>query len=314
MTPFVVLSATAMSLCFSVTLKAQAGTTVLPAAQSATVPLKEVSGLSFFDGSIFAVGDRTHQIFELPLSNKGEVLIDQIRSVDFHQKIPGASGLSSSQWEAIQMDQSGLAVVLSESPARLVILKPRGSEFVRSIALRVPAENPFYTSWESDPSSGGEGLLLLEGGFLLIAKEKNPSALLLFGPSKSKLPSTVQVLRAKSWPLPEAPELDLLWSWTPTENATLQLPDLSELALSPQQEILILSDESRKFCSVFKGLSFSEKHFDTKECFSLEKKMKNPEGLAYKGLHAIVGIDNTAKKPNIFLLAPHPKSGPQGSP
>ena len=285
-----------------ITLNTPAGAEVLKMSHSAALPLKEVSGLCAHQGSVYAVGDRTHQIFEIPLSPRGEVLKNQVRSQELLQKIPGAQGVRSSQWEAIQMDQSGMAVVLSESPPQVVILKPKTFEFIKNISLRVPAVHPLHSSWTSDHSSGGEGLLLLEDGLLLIAKEKNPTALLLFGPLKSKPSEEIQLLKSKNWKVPEISELGLLWSWTPTDNAMTQLKDFSELAVSPQGDILILSDQSRQFCSVLKKLSLSEARFDTNTCFSFKEKFRNPEGLVHQGFHVVVGVDNTAKIENIFFF------------
>jgi hypothetical protein len=67
---------------------------------------------------------------------------------------------------------------------------------VASINLAVEGRSAFARSWSDPEGSGGEGVVLLPGGHLLIAKEKHPAALIEFGPRGSRSRGLV---RAAHW-------------------------------------------------------------------------------------------------------------------
>ena len=73
-------------------------------------------------------------------------------------------------------------LLLQEAPPRAELVDLDASRVVASITLRFEGRSELARSWLSPDSSRGEGAVLLPGGHLLIAKEKDPAVLIEFGP------------------------------------------------------------------------------------------------------------------------------------
>lgn len=275
---------------------------------SLTLKLHELSGLtkhpSLPEMTYLAIGDRSYEIAQFTIPSDPSKAL----SFDLAKKVPGAAAQRSSQWEAIQADSNGTIVLLVEDPARILIVSLKDKDVTGSYDLVVNEEHPLAKSWKEQASSRGEGLLLLEDGFILVAKEKNPRALMLFGPMGSALPSKVQLLKSPSWKTPaqEMKSLELLYSWEPSEKAALQLADVSDLAADINAGIFLLSDESRRICEIRLPLLTTAAHFDTNSCFVFPGKLPHPEGLSIQGTSFVVGLDNMAKKTNVHAFTRRP--------
>ena len=85
------------------------------------------------------------------------------------------------QVEAVCADGAGRILILQESPPRVELLDWAARPSTR-IALDIPAGHPLHDSWVDAESSQGEGAAFMQGGHLLIAKEKDPAAFIEFGP------------------------------------------------------------------------------------------------------------------------------------
>jgi hypothetical protein len=276
---------------------------VLNAVGSFTLNVKELSALAPHPeepDTFFAIGDRGYQVvqFQIPTDPS------KLQIYDFGKIIPGALIQKGSQWEALQVDVDQTAVVLVEDPARVLVLDLKTKTLKTSFDLSIKDNHPLAASWKRDPGSRGEGLLLLEGGLLLVAKEKKPAALLLFGPSGTPIPPEVRVLKGSAWaaPAPELKTMELLHAWSPSEKAAQDLQDISELAVDSKGQVAALSDESRQICFLKMPLSTAEMHFDTELTLAFPEKISHPEGLVIQGSRIIVGLDNMARKPNIHAF------------
>jgi len=154
------------------------------------VPLREVSGICLRrsqSGRMFliAVGDRVAKIawFSQPRSDEGRI--------DWHtSNIAKLSGSmlpkQDSQIEAVCADGLGRVLLLQETPPRVELIDPEALKVVASIDLAVEGRGEIARAWSDPKGSRGEGMVLLPGGHLLVAKEKKPAAFIEFGPPLSR--------------------------------------------------------------------------------------------------------------------------------
>ena len=145
------------------------------------VPLREVSGICLRRGRngrmfLIAVGDRVAKIawFSQPRSDEG--------GIDWHtSNIAKLSGSmlpkQDSQIEAVCADGLGRVLLLQETPPRGELIHPEALKVVASIDLTMEGRGEIARAWSDPRGSRGEGMVLLPGGHLLVAKEKKPAAL-----------------------------------------------------------------------------------------------------------------------------------------
>jgi hypothetical protein len=150
------------------------------------VPLREVSGICLRrsrNGRMFliAVGDRVAKIawFSQP-RNDGD-------QIDWHtSNIAKLSGSMfprhDPQIEAVCADGLGRILLLQETPPRVELIDPKALKVIASIDLAVEGRGKIARAWSDPKGSRGEGVVLLAGGHLLVAKEKKPAAFIEFGP------------------------------------------------------------------------------------------------------------------------------------
>ena len=150
------------------------------------VPLQEVSGVCLRreaggDMALVAFGDRTSIAawVDLPSDDGGVYTWQTVDMADVEgSQIPR----DDPQVEAVCADGAGRILILQESPPRVELLDWAGHRVVTRIALEVPDGHPLHASWVDAEGSQGEGAAFMQNGHLLIAKEKDPSAFVEFGP------------------------------------------------------------------------------------------------------------------------------------
>jgi uncharacterized protein YjiK len=115
------------------------------------------------------------------------------------------------------------------------------------ISLVAPEWSALAGRWD-DPSSRGEGLVLLRGGRLLVAKEKKPRALVEFGPigtSPRGLSSRDFLAVDEPWPTPAGDvTYHALAVWKLRDAAKKALRDISDVAVGRDGALWLLSDKS----------------------------------------------------------------------
>jgi hypothetical protein len=161
------------------------------------VPLHEVSGICLRRSrtgrmSLIAVGDRASKVawFSLPRSHEGRI--------DWHTsdlaKLSGSKlPEEDPQIEAVCADGLGRILLLQETPPRVEFIDPKASKMIASIDLAVEGRGEIARAWSDPKGSRGEGMVLLPGGHLLVAKEKKPAALIEFWPAPSREAYSVAV-------------------------------------------------------------------------------------------------------------------------
>jgi hypothetical protein len=215
------------------------------------VPLREVSGICLCrrnDGStLIAVGDRAAKIawFALPRSDD-----DQINWHTSNIAKLSASMLPQhdSQIEAVCADGLGRILLLQETPPRVELIDPKVSKVVASIDLAVEGRDEIAQAWSDPKGSRGEGMVLLVGGHLLVAKEKKPAAFIEFGPPNSRSQGLVRsgaLANGERWPIKNGHHRFVPLSiWLPDKKVAKTCADFSDLEIGPDGCLYLLSDQS----------------------------------------------------------------------
>src|SRR5262245_58308351 len=216
------------------------------------VPLREVSGICLRRGRngrmfLIAVGDRVAKIawFSQPRSDEGRI--------DWHtSNIAKLSGSMrpkrDSQIEAVCADGVGRVLLLQETPPRVELIDPEALKVVASIDLTVEGRGEIARTWSDPKGSRGEGMVLLPGGHLLVAKEKKPAAFIEFGPPHSRPRGLVRggaLAEGERWPIKKGHHrLVALAIWLPDRMLAKTCADFSDLEIGPDGCLYLLSDKS----------------------------------------------------------------------
>jgi hypothetical protein len=216
------------------------------------VPLHEVSGICLRRSRtgrmpLIAVGDRASKIawFSLPRSDKGRI--------DWHTS--DSSKLSGSmlpeddpQIEAVCADGLGRILLLQETPRRVEFIDPKASKVIASIELAVEGRAEIARAWSDPKGSRGEGIVLLPGGHLLVAKEKKPAALIEFGPPDSRSRGLLRggaLADGERWRTKKGRRRFVaLAIWVPGKTLAKTCADFSDLEIGPDGCLYLLSDKS----------------------------------------------------------------------
>ena len=201
------------------------------------VPLREVSGICLRRGRngrmvLIAVGDRVAKIawFSEPRSDEGPI--------DWQTK--NIAKLSGSmlprrdpQIEAVCADGLGRVLLLQETPPRVELIDHTALKVVASIDLAVEGRSEIARAWSDPKGSRGEGVVLLSGGHLLVAKEKKPAAFIEFGPPHSQSRGLVRggaLADGKRWPIRKGHhQFVALAIWLPDKILAKTCADFSDL-------------------------------------------------------------------------------------
>jgi uncharacterized protein YjiK len=222
------------------------------------VPLPEASALGLRvlgprTGLLAAVGDR-----------RAVLAVAAVEHTAGHGWRPAPGGWSTiplappldgeHQWEGIALDGTGRFVLIREAPPAVAVIDAAGTVIAPDIALTLPPGHALRGAW-ADGSSGPEGLVLLAGGAVLIAKEKSPAALIEF--AQAGTPDSHAARRGwlpadQSWEIPDGP-LTAVATWLLDPPAGHLLGDISDAATGPDGELYLLSDRSATLARVTLG-------------------------------------------------------------
>jgi hypothetical protein len=276
------------------------------------VPLREVSGICLRRGrnrriSLIAVGDRVAKLawFTQPRKDTDEI---NWHTAGIKQLVGSELPRNHPQIEAICADGGGRILLLQETPPRVEVIDPEASRVVASIELWMDGQGPLARSWSDPNGSRGEGMVLLPGGHLLIAKEKHPSALIEFGPANSRargLSRGEALADGKRWPIGKGcHRFVALAVWYPNKALAKACADFSDLAIGPDGRLYLLSDQSTAIVRL-EDLSPDGGVASLAAAWWLGDLGGKPEGLALTAEgRAIVALDKRKARHNLFLLEP----------
>ena len=276
------------------------------------VPLREVSGICLRRNrhgrmALIAVGDRVAKIawFSEPRSDGGRI----------NWNTSSIAKLSGSmlpkqhpQIEAICADGLGRVLLLQETPPRVELIDLKALKVIASIDLVVEGRGEIARAWSDPKGSRGEGMVLLPGGHLLVAKEKKPAVFIEFGPPHSRSRGLVRggaLANGEQWPIKNGHHRFVaLAVWLPDKTLAKTCSDFSDLEIGPDGCLYLLSDKSFTIARLddLPAGGGTAAHLEAWRLGDLDGK---PEGLAFTAQgRAIVGLDTRKPRRNLLLLEP----------
>ena len=265
----------------------------------ADIPLREVSGLASTGRWLFAVGDHDPVVFTAEL----EPWPLRWEGVDLAGLDLPDGGV---QFEAVEATGDRTVLVLQEQPARVLHLDLDGPTLTGTSLLDVPEGHRLRQEWLGDRSSRGESLLLTEQGHLLVIKEKNPSAILEFGP-----PGDAPVgWRRGVQPVPPVPEdshLTVLATWWLADRMQKEMPDISGAAIGPDGRMYLVSDQGSAIARMPDVLDPSGGTVEATAIWRIAGSPETAEGVVILADGTtLVGLDTKAQRGNLLRLEPLP--------
>ena len=244
---------------------------------------------------LLAVGDHDPVVFTAPL----EPWPLRWQGIDL-----AGLGLpdGGTQCEAIQAVGERTILVLQEQPARVLFIDLVAPALVGCLLLDVPKGHRLRESWLGDRSSRGESLVLAERGHLLIVKEKNPAAILEFGPAGDE---PVGWRRGGPTVAPAAGDatLTVLATWWLGDDLAKQLPDISDATVGPDGRLYLLSDQGSAIARLPDSLDPGGGSVHADALWRIAGSPESAEGLVILNDGTpLVGVDTKSPGQNLLRL------------
>jgi hypothetical protein len=284
------------------------------------LPMREISALtartSDSTGSqLLAVGDEDFAVITTDVSDNGT--LGRTWRHDLLRPL-AAAGIdvdSGSGFEGVASDGEGTVLLLQEEESRLLVLSPDISRLIQVLALEVPEDAAGYgRAWHADANARGEGLLLLERGHVLVAKQKEPVYLIEFGPADDLVRGIGPdaILGPGSTfqrPPGDAGRLVALAGWPLDDKTAEGLDSVNDIASGSDERAYFLSASARLIARLEKCLEPGE-HAGATEFWEIDAALPGdedarPEGLAFvREGTPIVGFDTKVAGDNVLVLSP----------
>lgn len=286
----------------------------IPVVEASDVTVRRTDALS----RVLVVGDRTAVVAAADYSVGGG--FGEWSTFDL-AALPGWSlgDDEPSQFEAVAGDGGSLVALLREDPPVVLVADTATRALRATITLVAPPWSALAGRWD-DPSSRGEGMVLLRGGRLLVAKEKRPRALIEFGPAGStpRGLSRAELLEpGESWQAPRGEvTYHALAVWKLRAEAKKALKDISGASVGPDGSLWLVSDKSRTAArlSLDKGLPPGGGRIERlDEVAALPESAGKAEGIAAVEVgRAIVVLDTPSTQGNGLIIGRPERRGPGG--
>lgn len=263
----------------------------------ADVPLREVSGLALRGDEILAVGDREPTVFTAAVG-----------PWPLRWRATDLSGINlpdgGTQFEAVVSTGPDTVLILQEQPARVLHVDLAAPALLGTVLLDIREGHPLREAWLGDRSSRGESLLLTDRGHLLVVKEKDPAAIIEFGPSGDQ-PVGWWRGAPRAAPAPADATLTDLATWTPNKELRKQLPDISDATVGPDGCVYVLSDQGSAIARLPDRLAPAGGEVGAEAVWRIAGRPENAEGLVILADGtALVGVDTPSPRRNLLRLEP----------
>lgn len=272
-----------------------AKTPKLAVRDTADVPLRELSGLALHGGNLLAVGDRDPSVFTAPLDSWPP----RWRGIDLSDlKLPDGG----TQFEALVATGDHTVLILQEQPAYVLNIDIVAPALLGTLRLDLPEGHRLRDAWLGDRSSRGESLVLAERGHLLVIKEKDPSAILEFGPPTDD-PVGWRRGTPGVAPAPGDRAMTVLATWQLGKRLSKELPDISEATVGPDGCLYLLSDQGSAIARLPDHLDPAGGTVEAEAIWRIDGSPKNPEGLVIlEDGTPLIGLDTRSPKRNLLRL------------
>jgi hypothetical protein len=276
----------------------------------AQVPAAEVSALATAvvgrGRSLAAVADDTVAVFVSPVGTAATgPEVNDWRTIDLSGVY--APPEQGSNFEGVALDSSGLAVVLAEYPARLLLVALDEPSTARVIEIDLPSVARAIGERfdEAEFRFLGEGIVLLERGHILVGREKNPMGLIEFSPNGSVplgLRHDAVLPDPGVFSEPSSSRYGAV-AWWPLTSA---LEDISDIAVH-QDRLYLLSDQSAAIARLPLddpplGVALTPELVCELPTTDGKRKDQNPEGLTFIDGVAVVAFDRAEGESNLATI------------
>lgn len=281
--------------------------------RSFRLQLNEISALCIrHQTELLAVGDEEFTIVTGALADDGldnEVKSKRTDAILDHEIGDPRSG---SEWEAIAADGKGRVFIVKENNLTVAMLSARLDEHVHTITLDVThgPDTEAQKLLDGD-NKGPEGIVLLEGGRLLVVKQKAPVLLIEFGPREDDSGNTFEPRRhlaaSDQFKLSNGRDTTLvpLHSWRLLDDKN-ELESANDLAVN-DDSLHAVSSHSQSIYEL-PPRSKGQHELVARRRWRLPDEMelcrhRKAEGLAFdRQGHPIVALDSKDKDENVFVL------------
>jgi hypothetical protein len=223
----------------------------------------------------------------------------------------------SSGFEGVACDGAGRVLLLQEGPSRVLVLSAGLARVEAVVELAVaPGQPGFGREWADDDNARGEGLLLLAGGHLLVAKQKAPVCLIEFGPpGDGPLGVGPQTLLAPGaeLDLPGSPggatvDYGVLGWWVLSGRRAGRVESANDLAVDGEGRVLLVSSRSRRIARIAGPLGPGAHEAGIDDDWRLPdlpgRGRPRPEALCILPEAVLVGLDSRDEDDNLVALEP----------
>lgn len=290
---------------------------------SETLPVREISGIALHDNKVYLVGDYEANLAVSAFD--GQRLSEPV-SYDFSQSIISRfapcdsfdivmcrkiSRLLVSQWEAIAVDGHGRIFLLNEQLATIFVYSPDAQNLLGVINLSSfqTHERQFrHRAGAGSDNALGEGLVLLNQGHILVAKERARAAIFEFAPHPGAKPvgsRRVQLRPQQSFDVDFSSQDRQTYypikRWVLGEE--FRDCDLSELTFGPDGALYALSQQCQ-WISQLADLGSGEDKIRVVQKWQLPLKIHKAEGLAVlaPGNFLVSQDSKSETRANLFWL------------
>jgi hypothetical protein len=281
-----------------------------------TIPLPEVSGLARGrdrDGNpvIVAIGDRAAIVAWAPLTGDIEHLEWQTGDLSHAEgsRIPDRDP----QIEGVALDGRMRLVIVQEFPNRAEVIDAATRRVRAHVSFEVPdlpALEDVHASWRDPDCSHTEGIVLMRRGHVLLVKEKDPGALLEFGPPGDEalgLGPEAWLPDDQAWEVMEGDvALTCLATWRPSEDLRRASPDFSDAAVGHDGRLLLTGDRAEVLIAVAAHAPAGEAHdgvVSADGMWRVSGIAAKPEGVVIlPGGDVLIACDRRKVAGNLFLV------------
>lgn len=288
----------------------------LEVSESYTVPTLEISGMAWRTNPATArrelvlVGDRNHKIFLIDWETRKQKFAP--REIDLKPIEKKAGPVSEqSEWESVFSDETGRLFIVQERPPMILVVSADLSKIEKRIDLVTPAESKASGDPKLRGNSGGEGILPLKNGHVLVVKEKDPLRIVEYTPLGKKAVgynSGLSVEQNGKFPLPQDARLKFhnAFEWRLASEHETLFEDSSGINVDRKGRLYLLGDQRNLIGRIGKKLKVNSEVIDIDRLWSLPSVIKQPEGMVVDGEdRPIIAVDRKdTKRPNLFLLSP----------
>jgi SdiA-regulated len=286
-------------------------------AASWRVDLEEVSALCVRRASadrheLLAVGDEDFVIHRAVLEDDS---LRHGRRESARDLLPDkvSKGKSGSEWEAVAADGAGRIFALRESTATVFVFSPSLAQLEHTIHLDIEgSDDARARRLLDDPNAGPEGLLLLNGGHLLVVKQRDPIVVIEFGRTdkpRKGLSGDAYLPVDASFELSDGSKTTLhaLASWELETEAEATVESANDLALDDRARLHAVSSKSRSIYELDPANARNGR-LSIADLWQLPSELqagndRRAEGLAFDDRgRPIIALDVKDKEENTFLL------------